>query len=86
MIKIQKTQSYTPDMVGCIHYSSYWRTYSLILEVNGSVITELDSFGEINNGDDHNIRTHRTALSAGDKIMTTNEFYHQHIALKEGNK
>lgn len=72
---LEERTPYTPDMVGCIHYSKYWRTCSLILDVKGSVITVLDCFGEVNHGNDHKVRVHQTPLHYGDKVMTANEFF-----------
>ena len=65
---------YLPCHVGMIHYNSYWRTYSLVLEVNGSHVTELDSFGEINHTTEHRVRRHCTALDAYDRFYTVAEF------------
>jgi hypothetical protein len=69
------TTKYTQQHVGMIHYSSYWRTYSLVLDVDGIYITELDKFGEINHNGEHKVRRHCTQLDHGDKFMTVAEFY-----------
>jgi len=66
---------YTKEHIGMIHWSSYWSTYCLVLDVNGDDVTELDSFGKINESSNHKIRKHRTALDDGDKFYTIEEFY-----------
>ena len=66
---------YTKEHIGMIHWSSYWRTYCLVLDVDGDDVTELDSFGKINESSNHKIRKHRTALDDGDKFYTIEEFY-----------
>ena len=66
---------YTKEHIGMIHWSSYWMTYCLVLDVDGDDVTELDSFGKINESSNHKIRKHRTALDDGDKFYTIEEFY-----------
>ena len=66
---------YTKEHIGMIHWSSYWSTYCLVLDVSGDDVTELDSFGKINESSNHKIRKHRTALDDGDKFYTIEEFY-----------
>ena len=66
---------YSNDNIGMIHWSAYWDTYSLILSVNDRNITELDSFGRINDTDGHKIRTHCTRLSKKDRFYTIQEFF-----------
>ena len=64
------------EHIGMVHWSSYWSVYSLVLDVDSDgVITELDSFGEINHSDRHRIRTHNTVLSEKDKFYTMEQFY-----------
>lgn len=67
---------WSPDLVGLIHWSDYWGTYSLVLDVdlNSLTITELDSFPEIGGGTS-TIRRHSTALNDKDKFYTAAEFY-----------
>lgn len=79
------TAKYKPEYVGMIVYSAYWHTYSLILNVNGSIVAELDSFGEINHCNKHSVREHYTALCYGDKLLTVEEFYEQ-IHLDDGQR
>lgn len=66
--------NYSKKHVGMIRYCSYWRKYSLILDVNGMWVTELDAFGEVNHGNAHKTRKHCTALSSKDKFYTVSEF------------
>ena len=66
---------YTKEHIGMIHWSSYWMTYCLVLDVDGDDVTELDSFGKINESSNHKIRKHRTVLDDGDKFYTIEEFY-----------
>jgi len=75
---------YTKEHIGMIHWSSYWGTYCLVLDVDGDDVTELDSFGKINESSNHKIRKHRTALDDGDKFYTIEEFYN--LIIKSYNK
>tara|TARA_R100000789_G_scaffold98484_1_gene102512 strand:- start:33 stop:263 length:231 start_codon:yes stop_codon:yes gene_type:complete len=66
---------YIKEHIGMIHWSFYWGNYSLILGVDGDEVTELDSFGKINNSYNHKIRRHHTALDKRDKFYTVEQFY-----------
>tara|TARA_Y100000296_G_scaffold79074_1_gene102584 strand:+ start:13 stop:264 length:252 start_codon:yes stop_codon:yes gene_type:complete len=66
---------YTKEHIGMVHWSSYWSTYCLVLDVDGDNITELDSFGKINESSNHKIRKHHTALDEGDKFYTIKQFH-----------
>tara|TARA_R100001530_G_scaffold100685_1_gene70010 strand:+ start:131 stop:376 length:246 start_codon:yes stop_codon:yes gene_type:complete len=66
---------YTKDHIGMVHWCSYWSTYCLVLNVDGDNITELDSFGKINESSNHKIRRHHTALHKRDKFYTVEQFY-----------
>jgi len=66
---------YTKEHIGMIHWSFYWSKYSLILDVDGDEVVELDSFGKINESTNHKIRRHHTALDRRDKFFPVENFY-----------
>ncbi len=69
-------KQYEQRHVGMVHYSAYWRTYSLILDVTQERwVTELDSFGPINSGCAPKVRHHISAMDHGDRMYTVAEYY-----------
>lgn len=69
-----KQLRYLPEHVGMVHYCSYWGKYSLVLEVDGYFVTELDGFGEVNHTNEHRLRHHCTSLKPNDRFYTVAEF------------
>ena len=61
--------------VGMIHYSDYWKRYSLILNVSDDgTVTCLDEFN-IHGYRNHAIRSHATKIDKRDRLMTVAEFF-----------
>ncbi len=81
---MDKTQlRWVPGDVGLVHYSAYWGRYSLVLNVNGYTVTELDGFAGVNQHPTNaQVRTHQTPPDKGDKFLTVAEFYAQVIDSK----
>ncbi len=61
--------------IGMIHYSDYWGTYSLVLDVDLDTmnITELDNFGDTNHLAAL-VRIHCTPLDENDNFFSIPEF------------